>query len=285
MRSANSIGASGGMVQPEADAPRRDLARRVLSALVVAPPAILAVAAGGTYFDVLVLAAVVVLAWEWGRMCDCRFGVAGVILVASVAAVALAGAAHAWRWGLGISALGAFAVFLAERRRNPDAAAWAAFGALYIGLPALAALWLRADPEAGRATMLWLIAVTAATDIGAYAVGRTIGGAKLAPHISSGKTWVGLAGGIGAAAAAGYAFAAFAGGNGALLASASALLACVGQGGDLFESFAKRRFGRKDMSGLIPGHGGLFDRVDGLVAVIMVAALTILLSGEPITRW
>ncbi|MFN0041675.1 MAG: phosphatidate cytidylyltransferase [Alphaproteobacteria bacterium] len=273
------------MVRPQAEAPGRDFARRVLSALVVAPPAILAVVAGGTYFDALVLTAVVVLAWEWDRMCDGRFGLAGLVLVASVAAVVFAGSAHAWRWGLGIAALGAIAVFLAERRRNRDAGAWTAFGAIYIGIPALAALWLRADPEAGRAIMLWLIAVTAATDIGAYAVGRMIGGAKLAPHISPGKTWSGLAGGIGTAAAAGYAFSVITDANGALFALASALLACIGQGGDLFESFAKRRFGRKDMSGLMPGHGGLFDRVDGLVAVIMAAALATLLSGEMITQW
>ncbi len=152
------------------------------------------------------------------------------------------------------------------------------------GLAALLALlWLRHQPAFGRETILWVLICIWATDIGAYFVGRTAGGAKLAPRISPGKTWSGLIGGMAwaavASAATGYAFGL---GETVHLAIAGAALAVVGQAGDLLESAAKRRAGVKDSGRLIPGHGGLLDRIDGLMAVLVAVAVARLVAG---TSW
>jgi phosphatidate cytidylyltransferase len=153
--------------------------------------------------------------------------------------------------------------------------------ALAYALAALVALlWLRHQPAHGRETVLWIVACVWATDIGAYFVGRSAGGAKLAPSISPGKTWSGLLGGMAwaalASAAMGYVFGL---GETFQLAAIGAGLAVVDQIGDLVESAAKRRAGVKDSGTLIPGHGGLLDRIDGLMAVIVVVALVRLLVG------
>jgi phosphatidate cytidylyltransferase len=144
----------------------------------------------------------------------------------------------------------------------------------------VALLWLRHQPGDGRETIVWVVACIWATDIGAYAVGRAAGGAKLASRISPGKTWSGLVGGMAwaavASSAVGYAFGL---GHTITLAAVGAGLAVVGQAGDLLESAAKRRAGVKDSGTLIPGHGGLLDRVDGLLAVLVVVALTRLVAG------
>jgi phosphatidate cytidylyltransferase len=145
---------------------------------------------------------------------------------------------------------------------------------LYTLAAVLALLWLRHQPTSGRETILWIVAVIWATDIGAFVVGRAAGGAKLAPRISPGKTWSGLIGGMAwaavASAAVGYAVGL---GHTMTLAAIGAGLAIVGQLGDLLESAAKRAAGVKDSGTLIPGHGGLLDRVDGLMAVLVVVAL------------
>lgn len=144
----------------------------------------------------------------------------------------------------------------------------------------LALLWLRHQPADGRETILWIVACIWATDIGAYVVGRAAGGAKLAPRISPAKTWSGLIGGMAWAAVAsaivGYAVGL---GHTITLAAIGAGLAVVGQAGDLLESAAKRQAGVKDSGTLIPGHGGVLDRVDGLMAVLVVVALVRLAEG------
>lgn len=149
------------------------------------------------------------------------------------------------------------------------------------GLAALVALlWLRHQPIHGRETVIWVLACIWATDIGAYFVGRAAGGAKLAPAISPGKTWSGLVGGMAwaavASAAVGYGFGL---GETISLAVTGAVLAIVGQAGDLLESAAKRRAGVKDSGRLIPGHGGLLDRVDGLIAVLVAVGAARLVGG------
>ena len=144
----------------------------------------------------------------------------------------------------------------------------------------VALLWLRHQPIQGRETVVWIVLCIWATDVGAYVVGRAAGGAKLAPRISPGKTWSGLVGGMAWAAvtsaAVGYAFDL---GDTFVLAGIGAGLAVVGQIGDLLESAAKRGAGVKDSGTLIPGHGGLLDRIDGLVAVLVVVALIRLAVG------
>ncbi len=151
---------------------------------------------------------------------------------------------------------------------------WIALGAVWVAVPCVLLLWLARPGIAGRGTVLWLFAVVWATDIGAYVFGRAIGGPRLAPTWSPNKTWAGLVGGMVCAGIVGWATTLILASVTVLpLVAASAGLAIVEQFGDLAESVAKRRFGVKDSSGLIPGHGGLLDRLDGLLAVIPAVAL------------
>jgi phosphatidate cytidylyltransferase len=150
---------------------------------------------------------------------------------------------------------------------------------VYVLAALVALLWLRHQPALGRETILWIVCCTWATDIGAYVVGRSAGGTRLAPRISPGKTWSGLVGGMAWAAVGSAAFGyAFGLGQTMLLAVVGAFLAVVGQVGDLLESAMKRSAGVKDSGTLIPGHGGLLDRVDGLVAILLVVALVRLIG-------
>ncbi|MCC7167727.1 MAG: phosphatidate cytidylyltransferase [Rhodospirillales bacterium] len=246
------------------------LGLRVLSALVLAPPVLWALWYGRPAFDVLVGMAVLILAWEWDRLTNNgQFGFAGIVVgLTGLGALAVVDRPILV---LAVAALGALAAALARRRQGPH---WAAFGALYVALPTAAILWLRHRPDTGREDVLWLFAVVWATDIGAYAAGRLIGGPKLAPAISPKKTWAGLAGGMLAAALVGMGVDRLLSAEAALapIAIGAAILAVISQMGDLFESFVKRHFGVKDASRIIPGHGGLLDRVDGLVAAGLAMA-------------
>jgi phosphatidate cytidylyltransferase len=127
--------------------------------------------------------------------------------------------------------------------------------------------------------VLFILAVVWSTDIAAYFTGRLVGGPKLWLKVSPNKTWSGLFGGVTASAAAGALFAAWAGANIPALAASGLMLGAVAQAGDLAESALKRRFGVKDASNLIPGHGGFMDRMDGVVTVAVVAALFALLAN------
>jgi phosphatidate cytidylyltransferase len=158
-------------------------------------------------------------------------------------------------------------------------------GTLWIVLAAVALLWLRADLACGRANVMFLLLLVWASDIGAYLVGRLVGGPRLAPLISPGKTWSGAAGGIAAALLVGCG-AVWATTGDLTWAAAVALVLCViGQLGDLTESWAKRRFGVKDSGTIIPGHGGLLDRLDALIAVAPFAALLALCLGRGVLLW
>lgn len=256
-------GASGVMAQPKGDAtmksaeikefpgthaaaPKRweGLGPRVASGLVLAAIVTAATLMGGVTFIALALLAAIQMQREWERM--------------------TAGWGAAWRLG----------------------------GAVYALLPCLSLIWLReyyavesdvsavaGDVAVGATAVLFLIGTVAATDIGAYFSGRLIGGPKLAPAISPKKTWAGLIGGMAMAGAAGAACAHFADFPGSVPTAAivGALLAAVSQMGDLFESWIKRKAGVKDSGTLIPGHGGLLDRVDGLAfaapCLVALAAL------------
>ena len=150
-------------------------------------------------------------------------------------------------------------------------AGWAIAGFIYALLPALALLWIRDRAIDGLAVILWVFLVTWATDIGGYLVGSAIGGKKLAPSISPGKTWAGLFGGIAAAAliAGGWVLGV---GLAKVLLVLAPLFALAAQAGDLFESWMKRRAGLKDSGTWLPGHGGVLDRLDGLVPVAILTA-------------
>jgi phosphatidate cytidylyltransferase len=156
-------------------------------------------------------------------------------------------------------------------------------GAAYVGLVALSMLSVRHQPETGLQAMLWLLATVWATDIFAYVAGRAIGGPRLAPRLSPKKTWAGALGGLAAALVIGACTAwLFTGGSAIGLAMAGGLLSVVSQAGDLAESAVKRHVGVKDSGQLIPGHGGLLDRIDALMAAA-VAMAAIRLAGD--ARW
>jgi len=154
---------------------------------------------------------------------------------------------------------------------------WTVGGFVYALLPAISLLWIRERDARGVDLLLWVFIVTWATDIGAYFVGRAIGRTKLAPSISPGKTVEGLIGGVIAAALLGGAWVIYLDLSRVLLILAP-LFALAAQGGDLFESWIKRRVGVKDSGHWLPGHGGLLDRLDGLVPVAVLTAL-VQLSG------
>ncbi len=261
-----------------------NLTLRVASALVMAPLALAIVYVGPPYFDVVVTIVAAVLAWEWSRLCGhgamSRPGY--LVIAVTTATMAAAGlreyAVAGWIVAAGVMA--AMVVASREAERRPF---WYGLGVLYTTVPCLALVWLREHPAQGRDIVIWLLLVVWATDIGAYAAGRTIGGPKLAPMISPKKTWAGLAGGIVSAGSVGaLAGAILVLGKPIGLAMGGAALAVWSQVGDLFESHVKRRFGAKDSSNLIPGHGGLMDRLDGVLAGGLAAALMIwLMEASP----
>lgn len=194
-----------------------------------------------------------------------------------------------WVWDVLIAALGAGVAVEWRRlcRRSVGSSrARLATGLALIAVAVLALIWLRADAVAGRANVLFLVVVIWATDIGAYVAGRTLGGPRLAPAISPGKTWAGALGGVGCAALTGAACAAILGHGGWWAAGAvAAVLSVAGQAGDLLESAMKRHAGVKDTGGLIPGHGGLLDRLDGMLTAAPVAAMLALAQGRGVVLW
>lgn len=266
-----------------------DLRKRFLSALILGPLAIAAVWAGAWPFKVMIAASAAVLAWEWvhlrGLMTRRWPGmvVPGVLLLACLAAALEAPA-------VALASLAAgFALALAAAPRPGQTGAgrrWLAAGVPYVGIGCIALIGLRGDGAAGLANVLFLVAIVWASDIGAYAAGRIGGGPKLAPRISPSKTWAGALGGLAAAVLAAYAVARSLGPADPLaVAAVAALLGTASQAGDLLESWIKRRCNVKDSSHLIPGHGGLLDRVDGLLAAAPVAGLLALALGPGVHLW
>jgi phosphatidate cytidylyltransferase len=178
-----------------------------------------------------------------------------------------------------VVALAATAIFYEWRQLSRGwGAGWAIGGFFYAVLPAVALLWIRdrseiqLGDERGLSLLVWVFIVTWSTDIGAYFVGRAFGRKKLAPTISPGKTVAGLYGGIVAATLLGGIWALFRGLGHPLLILAP-VFAAAAQGGDLFESWMKRRAGVKDSGTWLPGHGGILDRLDGLVPVAVLTAV------------
>lgn len=256
-----------------ADGPWRDLGKRVVSALILVPVTLACLWAGGWPWAALLLLGLGLLCWEWTRITGGEpRGTEGLMLNAAVLGGGVLGLLGQGGWGL--VWLGACAAAMLLRADRPAVGrGWQPGGILYIGGAGLALAMLRQEP-AGLADVVFLLLVVWASDIGAYLAGRWLGGRKLAPAISPGKTRSGAAGGLVAAmAVGGVASQALApGGLGTALALA-ATLGIVSQAGDLFESWVKRRFRVKDSSALIPGHGGLLDRVDSLLLAAPAAAL------------
>ncbi len=259
--------------QPRPGGKWSDFGIRLLSAAILGPVALLALWHGGFAWIVLIAVAFVGLGAEWARLAarpGLRF-----LLPASLLLVLAAMLTGGWPAGL--------AVMLAAMLLLVRPFGWfAALGVPYAGIGGLSLLWLRLHSPAGLHDTLFLVAVIWATDIGAYLAGRLLGGRKLAPTISPGKTWTGAAGGLLLAAAAGVTLA----GMNGLALPAAVLLSLFAQGGDLLESAIKRKCGVKDSGRTIPGHGGLFDRLDGFLTAAPLAAILALSvhGGLPVWR-
>lgn len=268
-----------------------DLRKRALSAMVLGPAAVACIWLGAEAFAGMMALAVALLAWEWVHMCGRRVRVLPGMAVplAVLAAGGLAVGDHV-RWALAALALGFliawwFARAMAETLTQP--ALRLALGVLYIGLAGIALIELRHDTEAGRYNVLFLFLVVWASDIGAYMAGRAIGGPKLWPAVSPNKTWSGAAGGLLAAilVALGAAVVFTPGASVIAVVAVASLLGVASQAGDLLESAIKRHFDVKDSSRLIPGHGGLLDRLDGVLAAAPVAALLSFALGQGRVLW
>jgi phosphatidate cytidylyltransferase len=239
--------------------------------------AVAAVVLGGWSFVLFWAAAAIGVYWEWNSMVARHIRIP--LLGGGAALLLAAGAAGFGHFGYAVAAVaaGAIAVAVVVPRRR----AWSAMGVLYAGVLVLAPVVLRRDRQYGMAAVFFLFAVVWATDILGYFVGRLVGGPKLAVHISPKKTWAGAFGGAVGAVAAGVGLMSLAGYAMGSPASTAFLLSIVSQGGDLLESAIKRRFGVKDASHVIPGHGGLMDRLDGFLAAAGVAALIGIVRGGP----
>ena len=250
---------------------------RVLSALAIVPPVLAAVHFGSPYLDILVVLVGGVAAWEWARLCGGgTLGPSGIFLIGLVVAGIAAGLLASYPAAALLVGAGGLAVGIWVGRWDREAGPWLAAGAVYLPLSCLAFLWLRTVPRDGEIIVYWLLATVWATDTGAYVAGRSLGGPKLAPAVSPKKTWSGLLGGMLAAAIVGAAASRLWSAPGPwILIGSSAGLALVAQAGDLLESSLKRRFGVKDASRLIPGHGGMLDRVDGLLAASLAVGLAL----------
>jgi len=255
-----------------------ELALRVGSALVLVPLAIGTAYLGGWLFALFWGAAAMGVLWEWTALVA-RNDQRSVLLTggASLAlAVVLVAAGHllAAVVVLAMGAIGAASLALAERRT------WVAGGIPYAGALALAPIVLRADDADGFLAVIFLFAIVWTTDISAYFAGRALGGPKLMPQVSPNKTWAGAVGGLIASVVVTLALAKMAGLTALFaLAMLAVVLSVFAQGGDLFESFLKRRFHAKNSGHLIPGHGGLMDRLDGFVSASVAAALIGLARG------
>ena len=260
---------------------RSDFGTRAVAGMIMIAVALTALWAGGIAFWLLASAAAMLMMAEWAGLFRApRWQVSlAIVLIASVMVAsrwlisdplrADADAGRALMIMFGLALVGAVA--LAAGARSPLVGA----GLLYAGLPASSLLYLRDAPQ-GFWLALWTLAVVWATDIGAYFAGRAIGGPKLAPAISPAKTWSGLAGGVVAALLVGAAIGQAAQMPRLLLLGAP--MAVLAQAGDLFESWLKRRAGVKDSGTLLPGHGGVLDRLDGLVPVAVAVASLLMLG-------
>jgi phosphatidate cytidylyltransferase len=259
-----------------AEADSRNLLTRIIAAAVLIPLAVAIAYAGGLLWTTLVTLAAIGLYVEWlmvvGGAADKRIVVSGVIALVVAGFCLAIGRLDA---ALVVLAIGLVAVgLMTAERRN-----WTAAGFLYAAVAEIASVLLRLDAAKGFVALVFVLVIVWVTDSGGYFAGRGIGGPKLWPRVSPKKTWAGAIGGFVASLAVGGAFAALDLGKAGPLLMISGALSVVSQLGDLFESAVKRRFGVKDSSQIIPGHGGLLDRLDGFVAAVAVAALFGFLRG------
>jgi phosphatidate cytidylyltransferase len=273
-------------------APQSDLLTRFAAAVVMIAVACVAIYVGGWLFRLLVAAGAAVMILEWGDMhrlqrvwtylalgllvlallgaSQTLYPVGEIDVIGDVEGVGISTFLDSW---MGFAAIAVAALLAGIASRRPSLG----WGMLYIGIPSFALLIIAWTDVY---LVFWLMLVTWATDIFAYFAGRSIGGPKLAPKISPNKTWAGLIGGMAGAAVVG-ALAAWLFGISAELPDflwLGAPMGLLAQLGDLYESRVKRRLGVKDSGNLLPGHGGVLDRLDGLLPVILATLLVLIAS-------
>jgi phosphatidate cytidylyltransferase len=294
---------------PPAERPSSDraggptnLQKRILSAAVLLPLVIAAIHFGHPFFAAVIAVFGGTAAWEWARVAasvrpdqgtisvpnppkglwSSVSVLSGLAVVAVVQFIAFPSA----REVIVVAAVGLIWLGLTCLSFDWHRIGWSVPGIVYVAAAAAALVVLRGDPQWGRATLVWIIALVVAADTGGYLVGRTVGGPKLAPRISPNKTWSGLGGAVAGAALAGLCTAFILNHTNVwMLTLISAVLGLLEQGGDLVESAFKRHFGVKDTSQIIPGHGGVLDRVDGLLAVAVAVLVINLWAGGSVLAW
>lgn len=249
-----------------------DLAVRTASGVALIALALAALWGGGVWLWLLASVAAMLMLAEWGDLVQPDAKHKRLALFAACVPLAIMSplASGVSFFSLGLVVGTAFFVTIVTRKPRLG------FGIAYVSLPALALLFLRGEPN-GLLLALWALSTVWVTDIGAYFAGRSIGGPKLAPTVSPNKTWAGLIGGVASALVLGLLLWRFAGLD-LQLAAASPILAVIAQIGDLYESWLKRQAGVKDSGAILPGHGGVMDRLDGLAPVAPAAAALILLD-------
>lgn len=254
----------------------RNLILRIVAALVLAPTAVAIAYAGGWLWTALVTLAAIGLYVEWlmvvGAARERRVVVSGGVALAIAGFCLAAGRIDA-------ALIAVLLGFVAVALLSPERRHWTAAGFFYAAAAEIASVLVRLDQTSGFVALILILLVVWVTDIGGYFAGRGIGGPKLWPRVSPKKTWAGAVGGFAASLVVSGGFVAAGLGKTGPLLLLGAALSVVSQLGDLLESAVKRRFGVKDSSHLIPGHGGLMDRLDGFVAAVVMAAIFGFLRG------
>ena len=257
---------------------------RILATLVMVPFAAACLWFGGKVFVAMAAFSCLLLIFEWTRLVDGAEFSHGFYILSATAIVAFflsAGSLHGW--ALIICLLGGI-VGAAVEKVQGSPSRWLWMGAIYVVMPCLLLVWIRELPE-GRALVMILFAAVWMTDIGAYTIGKLVGGPKFVPQISPAKTWSGTLGGIAAGiiSVVLLSFVVFEPDRPLRFLIVGIALSVATVTGDIVESAVKRRFGVKDSGGYIPGHGGLLDRLDGMLLATLMMALTLWFWGTSVT--
>lgn len=261
-----------------------NLLLRILSALILGPLVLVCVWFGDLWFAAMLAVLSVACGGEWRKMAGLGAGGVGTILILGPLFVLVIGVEASPVAG-GLALLVAVSLALATFGAPWPERRWAVTGLLHVGIAALALVYLRETPEVGRNLVLLLFGAVWLSDIGGYVAGRLIGGPRLAPSISPNKTWAGAIGAVGFVTIGVVVLTSVTSAPPEPFLLMGVLLSMATQGGDLFESWIKRRFGVKDSGTLIPGHGGVLDRVDGVLFAAPVLAAFVLVFGSGLMQW